>query len=207
MAYFLILAAAILRLLPHIPNFAPITAIALFGSVYLNKRYALIIPLAAMFLSDIFIGFYNPAIMISVYLSFAISGLLGLLIRKNKSFGRVAGMTLLASIQFYLITNFAVWAFGTMYTHNFVGLMASYANALPFFRNTLLGDFFYVGAMFGLYEIVSARNKAVVIIPKPRPSSVDKSQFCGVDKFFVGSRLNKEMRNKIKTIFRSNRNR
>ena len=155
MAYFLILAAAILRLLPHAPNFAPITAIALFGGTYLrNKKLAIIIPLAAMLVSDIFIGFYDFKIWLSVYLSFAISGLLGLWLRKRKDTGNVMGATLAASIQFFTITNFAVWAFGTMYPHTAEGLLASYVNALPFFRNTLYGDFFYVGVMFGLYELV-----------------------------------------------------
>lgn len=156
MAYFLIIAAAILRLLPHAPNFAPITALALFGGVYLrDKRLAIVLPLAAMLVSDIFIGFYEFSIMASVYLSFAISGLLGLWLKRRKDVGNTAAVTLTASVQFFLITNFAVWAFGTMYPHNMAGLLQSYVNALPFFRNTLLGDFFYVGILFGLYEFVS----------------------------------------------------
>ncbi len=155
MAYFLILAAVILRLLPHAPNFAPVTAIALFGGTYLkNKKMAMVLPLAAMLVSDIFIGFYHAPIMISVYASFALSGLLGLWLKKRKDLGNTMAVTLAASVQFYLITNFAVWAFGTMYPHTAVGLLASYVNALPFFRNTLYGDFFYAGVMFGLYELV-----------------------------------------------------
>lgn len=164
MAYFLIVAAAILRLLPHAPNFAPITAIALFGGAYLkNKRLAFAVPLAAMLVSDIFIGFYSLPIMLSVYASFAFSGLLGLWLRKRKDPGNVMAATLSASVQFFLITNFAVWAFGTLYSHTASGLLASYVNALPFFRNTLYSDFFYVGVMFGLYELVrrtlAARHK------------------------------------------------
>lgn len=154
MSYLLIFGAAILRLLPHIPNFAPITALGLFGGTYLNKKAALLVPLLAMLISDYFIGFYHFPIMASVYLSFAMSGLLGVWLKKRKSLANTVGVTLLASIQFYLITNFAVWAAGTMYPPTASGLLASYINALPFFRNTLLGDFFYVGALFGLYEAV-----------------------------------------------------
>lgn len=154
MTYFLIIAAAILRLIPHAPNFAPITAIGLFSGTYLNKKAAVAVPLVAMLVSDYFIGFYSLPIMISVYASFAISGLLGVWLRKRKNLTNVISASLVASIQFYLITNFAVWAFGTMYPHTGHGLLASYINALPFFRNTLLGDFFYVGVMFGLYEAV-----------------------------------------------------
>lgn len=156
MAYFLIFAAVILRLIPHAPNFAPVTAIALFGGTYLrNKKLAIFVPLAAMLVSDIFIGFYDFKIWLSVYLSFAISGLLGLWLRRRKDLGNTMAVTLMASVQFYAITNFAVWAFGTMYAPTASGLLASYVNALPFFRNTLYSDFFYVGILFGLYEFVS----------------------------------------------------
>src|SRR3989344_380768 len=76
----------------------------------------------------------------SVYLSFAISGLLGVWLRTRKNIANTLGVTLFASAQFYLLTNFAVWAFGTLYPKTAAGLLSSYINALPFFRNTLLGD-------------------------------------------------------------------
>lgn len=159
MAYFLIIAAVILRLLPHLPNFAPITAIALFGGTYLNKKTAILAPILAMLISDYFIGFYSLPIMASVYLSFAISGLLGLWLRRRKNVANIAGTTLFASAQFFLTTNFAVWAFGTMYPPTAAGLLASYVNAIPFFRNTVLGDFFYVGVFFGIFELVRSLLK------------------------------------------------
>lgn len=140
------------RLLPHPANFAPIGAIALFGALYLPKKYAIIVPLLAMLVSDLFIGFYSWQIMLAVYGGFALMGGIGLLVRKNKKFSTVLGGTLLGSILFFLITNFAVWAFGTMYMHNFAGLMQSYIMAIPFFKNSLLGDLFYVGVMVGGYE-------------------------------------------------------
>ncbi|MDE2026737.1 MAG: hypothetical protein KGJ07_09700, partial [Patescibacteria group bacterium] len=71
-----ILIDAVFRLIPHVPNFAPITAMALFGGVYLNKKYALMVPLIAMLISDIFLGFH--ATMPFVYASFLIIGLIGL---------------------------------------------------------------------------------------------------------------------------------
>lgn len=140
------------RLLPHPANFAPIGAVALFGGIYLTRRYAIIMPLIAMLISDIFIGFYTWQIMASVYLSFVLTGLIGLWVRKNKKLSTVIGGTVLGSILFFLITNFAVWAFGAMYAHNFAGLMQSYIMAIPFFRNSLLGDLFYVGLLVGAYE-------------------------------------------------------
>lgn len=154
MVYFLILAAAILRFLPHMPNFAPITAMALFGGAYLNKKFAFIVPIAAMVVSDYFIGFDSWQSRAVVYGSFLLSGLIGLWIKNHKNFASITGGTLLASVLFYLITNFAFFYPLSMYSHDLNGVIASYINALPFFRNTLLGDFFYVGVMFGAYELV-----------------------------------------------------
>lgn len=154
MAYFLILAAIVLRFLPHLPNFAPISAIAIFSAVYLPKKWAFVVPILAMLVSDVFIGLYSFPIMVSVYGSFSVSALLGLWLKERKGVVNTVGVVLAASLQFYLITNFAVWAFGTLYPHTSAGLLASYVNALPFLRGTLLGDLFYVGAMFGLYEAV-----------------------------------------------------
>lgn len=154
------------RLLPHPANFAPIGAVALFGGMYLTRRYAMILPLIAMFVSDIFIGFYAWQIMASVYVSFALAGLIGLWVRKNKKLSTIVGGTVLGSILFFLVTNFAVWAFGTMYTHDFAGLTQSYLMAIPFFRNSLLGDLFYTGLLVGTYEAIGyfiLKKKAAVI--------------------------------------------
>jgi len=150
----LMLLGILTRLLPHPPNFSPIAAIAIFGALYLPKRLYLIIPIAAMLVSDIFIGFYNPFIMLAVYTGFVLTGIIGLLIRKNKKFYTVLGGTVLGSIIFFLLTNAAVWVFGTLYPHSLAGLMESYAMAIPFFRNSLLGNLFYVGVLVGGYESV-----------------------------------------------------
>ena len=175
MVYFFIIAGALLRIishfattapfniigqyLPHIANFAPIAAIALFGSVYLNKKYALIMPIAAMLIADYFIGFYNIWLLLSVYGSFIIIGLIGLWVRNNKTLPNIIGATLTGSVLFFLITNFAMWAVQpymaqAIYPHTLQGLLNCYTMGLLFFRNTLLGDLFYVGSMFGLMELV-----------------------------------------------------
>ena len=155
MAFFFIFAAVILRLVPHLPNFAPIAAMALFGGTYLNKKIALIVPVAAMLVSDYFIGFYNHWVIISVYGSFLVIGLIGLWLKNHKSVPNVIGASLFGSIIFFLVTNFAVWAVPlSMYPHTWQGLISCYIMGLPFFRNTLMGDLFYVAMMFGLYEIV-----------------------------------------------------
>jgi len=148
----------IARFVPHLPNFAPIAAMALFGGVYLAKKQALIIPLVALFLSDLLIGFYNPYLMVAVYGSFLLIGLLGLWLRRHKTVANIAGASLLGSIGFFLITNFAMWAVQPLMPHSIYpqslqGLLQCYTMGLPFFRNTLLGDMFYTGSFFGLMEL------------------------------------------------------
>ncbi len=161
MIYFLlILAAAATRLMPHPANVAPIGALALFvGATALNQKTrgsklaAYLVPLAALLASDSIIGFYKPQVMIAVYLGFAISISLGLYTRRHYHWSTVAAASLIGSVVFYLLTNAAVWAFTPMYTKDLGGLYQSYVMALPFFRNSLIGDLVYTGALFGLYEM------------------------------------------------------
>ncbi len=106
-----------------------------------------------MLISDYFIGFYSWKIMISVYLSFALVGLIGIWLKKHKSAYTILGGALMGSALFFLVTNFAVWAFGSLYPRTWTGLLTCYAAAIPFFKNTLMGDVFYVGVLFGIYEL------------------------------------------------------
>lgn len=149
------------RLLPHEANFAPIAAMALFGAVYLRPKYALTVPLIALIISDMFIGFDSLSSRLVVYGAFVLVGLIGLAVRHHKTVWSVLGGTLAGSVVFYLVTNL-VWLYpATMYTHDITGQISSYYNALPFFRGTLLGDLFYVGLLFGAYEFATwlARRK------------------------------------------------
>ncbi len=150
-AVLLILFAAFSRLIPHPANFTPIAAIALFSGVYLKKKYFLIIPVAAMLLSDIFLGFHST--MIWVYGSFAVIALIGLWLKSHKRASYIFGTTLVSSIIFFIVTNFGVWLSG-YYGFSFNGLVECYVMAIPFFKNTVAGDLFYVAAMFGIYELV-----------------------------------------------------
>lgn len=151
----IIIAAVGLRLIPHLPNFAPIGAMALFGGAYLDKRLALLLPLLVMFISDLFIGFYSPAVMLSVYGSFVLVGLIGMWLRKRKNPKNILLAAISSSILFFLITNFAVWAAGS-YSRGVEGLVTSYVMAIPFFRGTLFGDLFYTGLFFGGFELLKA---------------------------------------------------
>lgn len=159
----IIAAAMFARLIPHPPNFTPIAAIALFGGAYFsNKKLAFIIPFAALFLSDLIIGFYSN--MWAVYLSFAIIVFVGYGLREKKKVKYILLSSVSASVLFFIITNFAVWATGTMYPKSITGLAACYTAAIPFFHYTLLGDLFFVGLMFGIFEIAKVKYPALAKI-------------------------------------------
>ena len=53
-------------------------------------------------------------------------------------------------VSFFLLSNFAVWAFGTMYPHNWSGLIQCYTMAIPFFRNTFASDLILTPLAFSI---------------------------------------------------------
>jgi hypothetical protein len=152
----IILGAAFTRLIPHYPNFTAIGAVALFGGAYFNKKwFAFIVPLAALFLTDLIIGFYSQ--MWVVYLSFLLIVVIGMSLQGTKKPGKVILASISASVSFFIITNFAMWYGSSLYPQNFTGIIESYTAAIPFFSYTLLGDLFYVGIMFGVFEIAKVK--------------------------------------------------
>ncbi len=149
----IILFAAIMRLIPHYPNFTPIAAIALFGGAHLGKKWlSFLIPVVALFISDLIIGFHG--FMIPVYASFILVVLMGNLLRNNVKVHTVAGASIAASTLFFIITNFVVWITTPYYPANFSGLVACYTAAIPFFHTGLLGDLFYTTVFFGGFYLV-----------------------------------------------------
>jgi hypothetical protein len=144
----MILAAAASRLIPHPPNFSPITAIALLGGAcFAKKRYAFVVPLAALFLSDVVLGFYR--LMPVVYGSFALIVCLGFWLRSRRTAVPIACAALAGSLWFFTVTNFGIWALENWYPKTTAGLVACYVAAVPFFGNTLLGDAMYTLVLFG----------------------------------------------------------
>jgi hypothetical protein len=162
----LVALGATLRLLPHAANFAPIGAIALFAGVYLKRTYAVLVPVAAMLVSDYFIGFDSLRGRTVVYGSFALIGLLGWLVSKRRNLVTIGLGSLGASVIFYLVTNFAYFYPEAMYPHNWAGIVSSYYNALPFFRHTILGDLYYTGLLFGSYALLAHRHQALITIER-----------------------------------------
>ncbi len=144
----LIFIAILTRLLPHPPNFAPITSIALFsGFHFSNKRIAILIPLIGMFLSDIFLGMH--ALMPVIYLSFILISVMSFYI-KSLSFANV----MFASTLFFVLSNFGVWYF--YYPLTWSGLTTCFFLAIPFFINALAGDLFYSAVLQFSYKKVKS---------------------------------------------------
>ena len=162
----IVLLAAFSRLIPHPPNFAPIGAMSLFGAAYFSRKYlAFVVPIVAMWLSDLllnnviygqyfdhFVWFYNGFYW--TYAAFIFIGLIGFGLLKKVRPANLLIASLSASVVFFLVSNFGVWASGTMYPNTFSGLMSCYAAGLPFLKNTLIGDLAYSGALFGIFEVI-----------------------------------------------------
>jgi hypothetical protein len=145
----IVLAAAALRIVPHPMNFAPIGALALFGGAYFSsKRAALAVPLLSLIAGDVFTGFHQ--FIPFIYASFLVSVAIGFWLRRKRSALRISIATLAGAIQFFLVTNFALWnsSIGS-YPKTTGGLAACYIAGVPYFWNTLAGDAFYATLLFG----------------------------------------------------------
>jgi hypothetical protein len=157
-----IFTGALFRFIPHWPNFTPIAGMALFGGAYLGRKHlAFIIPFAAMFLSDLILGFHKD--MWAVYIAFGMTVSIGIMIRKNIKFASVMTAALGSSVIFFLLTNFAAWLASPIYPQTFAGLMQSYVAGLAFFNdggygisfflNEIAGTLFYSGMFFGAFAL------------------------------------------------------
>lgn len=171
----IVLIAALSRLIPHPPNFAPIGAMALFGTAYFSRKYfAFIIPVVAMWLSDLvlnnvvygqyfdhFVWFYQGCFW--TYGAFILIGIVGIVMLKRISIKNLLFTAVLASIIFFLLSNFGVWVSGIMYPKDLSGLITCYAAGLPFFKNTLIGDLIYSGVLFGSFELIQYKYSVLKI--------------------------------------------
>jgi hypothetical protein len=156
---------ALLRLVPHPPNFAPIGGTGLFSGSRLSGWQAYLVPLVAMIVTDPIrsaMAGHFPAysgMTAIIYASLMVYVFLGrTFLRDSNSPGRIALVTIAGSTQFYLTTNFFVWLGAeTEYPHTFAGLIACYTAGVPFFQNTVLGDLFYTGVLTVAYLFLTRR--------------------------------------------------
>ena len=157
----LVVLVALMRLVDHPWNFAPIGAMALVGGAALRRPiFAFGVPLAAMAVSDLLLGWMGrtQTMLGWVYAAFVLIGLLGFVLRRRHAPARIAAASLAGSVLFYVVTNFGVWAGGWVgYPMTFDGLMASYTAGIPFFWNTLAGDLVWNAVLFGSFALISRR--------------------------------------------------
>ncbi len=189
----MVVAAAATRLVTPslgLYNFSPIGALALFGGAcFASPAAALLVPLAAMALSDVGIYFlqgYPPSW--PVYVCFTLLAIFGFALRRRRSKTLIAGATAVSSLVFFFVTNTAVWllspnlplpgscpdslfeqvawAFSGAaasihgYPKTLSGLLTCWIAGIPFFPNTLLGDAFYMVVLFGGWALVEKRLTA-----------------------------------------------
>jgi hypothetical protein len=167
-----ILLAATYRLIPHAGNFAPIGALALFsGAMLTNKRMAVVLPLAAMLMSDALLELFKPGIGFYLgmgfnYFAFALIALLGIMLNKDGKINpmRAMGGSLAGTTIFFLVSNFSTWyGMPGFYSPTFSGLLDCYTMGLPFIRPTLLSDFAFNTLFFGSYFVIAkAAEKRLV---------------------------------------------
>ena len=143
------------RVVPHAPNFTPIVAAALFaGAVFRSRGLALGLPVAAMLLSDLVIGFEDWRIRAVVYAALVLPAILGLWGRRFRPLVVLLPLALASSLLFFVASNLAVWAFSGMYALDFTGLIQCFVLALPFLQNTVIGDVVWTAALFGSWWLV-----------------------------------------------------
>ncbi|HEV2195395.1 MAG TPA: DUF6580 family putative transport protein [Candidatus Acidoferrum sp.] len=170
LALSIIVIAAALRISPHPWNFTPIGAMALFsGAVIKDRRIAFAFPLLALFAGDLFVGLYKPGLMLLVYTSFLLSVLIGRFLQGHRTVLRISAGTLLGSVQFFLVTNFAAWWLLNSYPKTPAGLAACYLAGLPLFWNTLAGDAFYCAVFFGAFALA---ERFVPILREPARAAI-----------------------------------
>lgn len=162
--------------LVEMPNIKPVAALVLFGAFYFRRSWMVVAALIAiMLLSDLRLGFYDWKLAACVYGSLAISGALGLAIKRTvaqgaqhriglKQAGLFAVASLVMSTLFFVLTNGAVWWMGQWYSSDWAGLISCYAAGIPFYRATLVGDLIFTSGLVGGYcglEMLQAKSAKV----------------------------------------------
>jgi hypothetical protein len=138
------------RLLPHAPGVWPFAASALFaGRVLRIQALAVVVPLAAVLLSNVALAGDDWRITLVVCVAITLPAFAGMLARRWQGAIPVIAAMLSCSLIFFVTTNFAVWAFGSLYPHSWQGLVQCFVAALPFLDKTVLGDLFWTAVLFG----------------------------------------------------------
>ena len=152
--YLLIALGVVARLVPHPWNFTPVGALGLFAGANCPPRVAWLVPLAALLVGDLILGFYSPIMMLFVYLGFLAAPAIGrLMIAGRRSVPRIGGAVVVSTSVFFVVSNFGVWLSG-LYPLTLSGLVQCYVQAIPFYGATLVGDGLYATILFGGHQVI-----------------------------------------------------
>jgi hypothetical protein len=163
LAYLFVIFAVLARMpfMPHPWNFTPVAAALLYFGARGSRRQ-LWVPFALLAASDVILTKFVYSYVFSwdhfvTWGWYAAILWLGTGLRENSNWIRVGGAAVASSVSFFVVSNFAVWAYwGDMYPRTMSGLMTCYAAGLPFFRRTLVGDLLFTAVMFGVPALAAA---------------------------------------------------
>lgn len=173
-----ILAIALTRILPHPHNFTAVGAAAIFGGAVFNKSWkAILIPLAALFVSNLIINntiyshYYEGFSILSsgslwIYAAIILMSVLAHVLIKTFNVASIATTTILGTVLFFIVTNFGAWIGSPLYPQTAEGLLSAYVAGLPFLLNSLLGNLFFAAVLFGSYFLVAQKQYAWAFVKK-----------------------------------------
>ncbi|MDX1686085.1 MAG: DUF6580 family putative transport protein [Saprospiraceae bacterium] len=165
------------RWLPHPPNFTPMLGALLFSAAFFKKyKLHFLVPIVGLWISDLFLNnlvfsqyfegfiwFSQPFLYSTA--AFVVIALIASVVFRRLDLGRIAGMTIIGTALFFLITNFGAWLSSPhLYPRDLMGLSSAYIAGLPFLLNSLLGDIFYVTGFFGVYYLINRKAFTVGLV-------------------------------------------
>jgi Family of unknown function (DUF6580) len=158
LVYIFLVFAVVVRFMPHPWQFTPVAAALLFFGAR-GSRKQIWLPIGLLIASDIVLNKFVYAYPLGwdqavIWTWYAAIIFLGMGLRKHEKPLPIVGAALACSISFFVVSNFMVWAAGTMYPMNWAGLVTCYQAAVPFFRHTLEGDLIFTSAMFATPAVV-----------------------------------------------------
>lgn len=179
----IITAVIFFRTIPHAPNFTPVGGVTLLGAAYFGRKYlAVIVPILAMWLSDLLLnntvyaayseGFqWFASYQIFTFAAIAFTAIFGIKWFNKVSNMKIFGGAVVASLLFFIVTNFGTWMAGTLYAKTIAGLITCYVAAIPFLLNTLASNLVFGFALFYLYTFTTEKTPILRI-----NSTASKSQ-------------------------------
>jgi hypothetical protein len=163
--FLIVIAAVIFRFLPHEFNFAPLGAALLFFGAKMPRNQAWmalgLVAVSDVILTKFVYAYPFTADHLVVFAWYIAIVMFGSLLRDNETPLKLAGASLFCSTSFFVASNFAVWAFSDMYAKTLEGLGTAFVMAIPFFRNTFMGDMLFTAVFFGTPVLITGVQRAL----------------------------------------------